>query len=242
MPTTICLDRKSFPALVTRDMPGQYRAPGDVLKGKPFMTVAGSVSLFLVMVALAALPSASVALVVVRSATHGTRQGIAVAFGIAVGDLIFVALAIAGLAAMAEAMGAFFAVLRYAAAAYLVWFGLSLIRSASSPLDRPKPVQTAGGMWISFAAGVGLTLGDMKAILFYAALFPAFVDVSAVTVPDIAVISAITLVAVAGVKIAYAGFAARITLASKKWRFRPAAQKVAGGAMIATGGMLALKT
>lgn len=206
------------------------------------MTVANSVSLFLVMVALAALPSSSVALVVVRSATHGTRQGVAAAFGIAVGDLIFVALAIAGLAAMAEAMGAFFALLRYAAAAYLVWFGLSLIGSASSPLDRPKPDQTAGGMWTSFAVGVGLTLGDVKAILFYATLFPAFVDVSAVTVPDIAVISAITLVAVAGVKIAYAVAATRIALASKEWRFRPAAQQVAGGAMIATGGALALKT
>jgi len=206
------------------------------------MTLLSSVSLFLVMVALAALPSSSVALVVIRSATHGTRQGIAAAIGIAVGDLIFVALAVVGLAAIAEAMGAFFAILRYAAAAYLVWFGLSLIRSASPALYRPQPDETAGDMWISFAAGIGLTLGDVKAILFYAALFPVLVDLSAVTIADIAAISAITVVAVAGVKIAYAMAAGRIALASKEWRFRHAARRVAGGAMIAAGGVLALKS
>lgn len=206
------------------------------------MTVTSALLLFLAMVALAALPSSSVALVVVRSATHGLRHGIAASLGIATGDLIFVALAITGLAAMAEVMGTFFAVLRYAAAAYLVWFGLSLIRGASAPMDGPRANDRSGGIWISFAAGVGLTLGDVKAILFYAALFPVFVDLSAVTTTDIALIAAITLVAVAGVKIAYAIAARRIATASQGWRYRRAARRAAGGLMIAAGGVLAFKT
>ena len=60
------------------------------------MTLTGSVSLFLALIALAALPSSSVALVLVRSATLGVRHGIATSLGIAMGDLIFVALAVAG--------------------------------------------------------------------------------------------------------------------------------------------------
>jgi hypothetical protein len=48
------------------------------------------------MVVLAAIPSSSVALVVLRSASLGVRSGVATAFGIAAGDLIFVALAISG--------------------------------------------------------------------------------------------------------------------------------------------------
>ncbi len=209
------------------------------------MTFAGSLSLFLAMVALAALPSSSVALVVVRSATHGLRHGIAASLGIAMGDLIFVALAIAGMAAMAEVMGTFFALLRYAAAAYLVWFGISLIRGASAAMEMPEGHPGAdarpGGLWISFAAGIGLTLGDVKAILFYAALFPVFVDPGTVTAADVTLIAAITVIAVAGVKIAYAIAARRIAAASRGWRYRHAARRAAGGAMIAAGGVLALK-
>src|SRR5690606_38520631 len=119
------------------------------------------------------------------SATLGVRHGIATSLGIAMGDLIFVALAVAGLAAMAEAMGTLFAVLRYAAAAYLVWFGISLIRSEPAAISSTSADHRPGGLWISFAAGVVLTLGDLKAIVFYAALFPVFVDLTTVTIADI---------------------------------------------------------
>lgn len=206
------------------------------------MTFAESLSLFLAMSALAALPSSSVALVVVRSATHGVRHGIAASLGIAMGDLVFVALAVVGLAAMAEAMGTFFTVLRYAAAAYLVWFGISLIRSEPAALSGSASAGGPGGLWISFAAGIGLTLGDVKAILFYAALFPVFVDLTAATITDIALIAAITVIAVAGVKIGYAVTAATIAKASQGWPYRRAAQRAAGGAMIAAAGALALKS
>jgi len=52
------------------------------------------------MALLAALPSASVALVITRSATLGVANGIAVSAGIVLGDLIFILLAIFGLSAV----------------------------------------------------------------------------------------------------------------------------------------------
>lgn len=204
------------------------------------MTLTGAMALFLLMAALAALPSASSALVVVRAAAHGLGHGIAVALGIALGDLIFVALAIAGLAAMAEIMGAFFTLLRYVAAGLLVWFGLGLIRS--KPVAPGRPVAgPRGGIWVSLAAGLVLTLGDVKAILFYAALFPVVVDLPGFSASDMVVVGVITLLAVGGAKIAYAMAAQRIAAAAGGWRFRRPAQKLAGGAMIAAGGALAFK-
>ena len=50
-------------------------------------------SLFLALTVLAALPSSSVALVVVRSARYGVGQGVAAAIGITLGDLLLAALA-----------------------------------------------------------------------------------------------------------------------------------------------------
>ena len=204
------------------------------------MTFANSLSLLLVTITLAAIPSSSVALVVVRSATLGVRNGIAAALGIVVGDLIFVALAIAGLVAIAEVMGTLFAVLRYAAAAYLIWFGISLIRGGAKP-GGLENAHRAGGMSVSFAAGVALTLGDVKAILFYAALFPVFVDVSALTSFDIAAIGAITIIGVGGVKAAYAVAARSVANASRGFPFRRPIRIAAGTMMIGTGGYLIAK-
>ena len=79
--------------------------------------------LFLILSTLAAIPSASVALVVTRSATFGVANGIAVAAGIVLADLLFIALVLLGLTVLAETMGGFFMLVRYAGALYLVWLG-----------------------------------------------------------------------------------------------------------------------
>lgn len=204
------------------------------------MTAIAALSLFLAMIALAAMPSSSVALVVVRSATLGVRHGVATALGIVVGDLLFVVLAIAGLVAAVEVMGGVFAVLRYVAAAYLIWIGVGLIRHRDQP-PKPRGNHETGGIWASFAAGMILTLGDVKAVFFYAALFPVFVDVSALTAFDASLIAAITVVAVGGVKVAYAMAARAVVSASKDLPFKRPVRVTTGALMIGAGGYLLAK-
>lgn len=204
------------------------------------MTAIAALSLFLAMIALAAMPSSSVALVVVRSATLGVRHGVATALGIVVGDLLFVVLAIAGLVAAVEVMGSVFAVLRYVAVAYLIWIGVGLIRHRDQP-PKPRGNHETGGIWASFAAGMILTLGDVKAVFFYAALFPVFVDVSALTAFDASLIAAITVVAVGGVKVAYAVAARAVVSASKDLPFKRPVRVTTGALMIGAGGYLLAK-
>ncbi len=79
--------------------------------------------LLVVMAILALVPNTSVALVVARSSTAGFLNGAAVAAGIVLGDLVFVFLAVLGMAALAEVMGGLFLILRYAAGGYLSWIG-----------------------------------------------------------------------------------------------------------------------
>ena len=93
------------------------------------MSIIDSISLFAIMVTLAIIPSTSVALVVTRSATLGVGNGIAVALGIVLGDLIFILLAILGLSVIAETMGGFFLVIKYLGGAYLLWLGFVLLTS-----------------------------------------------------------------------------------------------------------------
>ena len=97
------------------------------------MNLYEAIPLFGIMVALAAVPSASVVLVVTRSATLGVANGIAVSAGIVLGDLVFLGLAILGLAAAAEAMGSLFVFLKVMAGLYLLWLGFRCCGKAVAP-------------------------------------------------------------------------------------------------------------
>ncbi|WP_193170229.1 LysE family translocator [Nisaea nitritireducens] len=209
------------------------------------MSAASALTLFFVLAAMAALPSSSVALVVARSAMSGVRHGLAVAAGIVTGDLIFMTMAILSMAALASQLGALFALIKYAAALYLIWFGVGLIRgqrAKASPRERaPVPGSRRGGLAASFAAGLLLTLGDIKAIFFYASLLPTFVDLGALSGADTALLAAITVSSVGGVKVAYALAAHRLATAARGFAYLKQVKTLAGAFFVAAGGYLLLK-
>lgn len=204
------------------------------------MDIVSVLSFFLIMLTLAALPSTSVALVITRSVTHGILNGIAVACGIVIGDLLFVALALVGMIALAETMGAFFAILKYVGGAYLVWLGFSLLRSKVSLNDLAVD-SSSSSLAASVSAGLILTLGDLKAILFYASLFPSLFNVSALSITEASIIVGVTIFAVGGVKVTYAfsarGIVKRLSLISAARHVRT----LAGGMLIGTGTFIIAK-
>lgn len=197
-------------------------------------------ALFTAMATLALVPGTSVALVVATSSVTGVSRGIAVTAGIVLGDLVFVFLAILGMASLAELMGGLFMVVRYVAGVYLVWLGVSVIRSR--PSSSPKvPVKPAPTLLASFLSGLLVTLGDVKAIFFYASLFPAFIDLTAVGASDIVIICVLTIVAVGGVKLGYVYFAGAFASAATKHGAGRTARTAAGGLMIGAGSYLLAK-
>jgi len=206
------------------------------------MGIIESIALLGVMIALAAMPSTSVALVVTRAATLGVKNGIAVAAGIVVGDLLFVMLVILGLSTLAEALGSLFLVIRYLGATYLIWLGFSLLTRKHTTGFRTDSPAGKGRFTTGFFAGLALTLGDIKAIFFYLSLFPVFIDLAALRLTDIFIILAVIVVAVGGVKVVYACSAAKIAALSKGLPFEPAIRKAAGGAMIGAGSYIIVQS
>ena len=194
------------------------------------------------MLALAAAPSASVALVVTRSATMGVASGIAVAAGIVLADLVFVLLVILGLSAIAEAMGSLFIVIRYFGAIYLLWLGFSLLKMEGSACYAIGEAQAGISLITSFFAGFALTLGDIKAVFFYLSLFPAFIDLNALEAGDILLIVLITVASVGGVKVFYALSAAKIAALTKGIKLQNIARRIAGGIMLGAGSYIIAKT
>lgn len=195
------------------------------------MTWFAALTLVAVMLPLAAMPSSSVALVVARAAGSGIASGMAAAAGIVAGDLVFIALALLGMSALADVLGGFFVILKYCAGAYLIWLGMGLLRpSGSEPRTLPPVSRTT--LAADFFAGLFLTLGDIKAILFYASLFPAILDMGALSAWDIAVIGGITIISVGGVKLGYVIFAERITAGLKEKVWAGEAPRRLGGVLL----------
>lgn len=167
-------------------------------------------ALFTAMVILAAIPNVSVIMVSARAASSGFIHGTSTALGIVVGDIIFILLAILGLSVLVEAMGKLFVLVKYVGAAYLIGMGIQLWRSSSNSVAARN--DTAPSLLSSFLAGLLITLGDYKAILFYLVFFPAFVDLSTLSYLDTGIITVTAIIAVGGVKVGYALMANKVSL------------------------------
>lgn len=204
------------------------------------MSFAEITTLTLIMMLLAAMPSSSVALVVSRSASAGHRHGIAVAAGIVLADLTFMALAITGMSALAHSAGGFFGVIRVLCGLYLIWFGLTLFRQTNPPLETALPHRSPR-YWASFFSGLLLTLGDIKAIAFYASLLPVFVDLASLTTADILLLAIVTTVAVGGVKLAYVFVASKLATRTHGTSLQKTMQRSTGAVMVGAGSWLILK-
>ena len=202
------------------------------------MSLAESLILFATLALLAALPSTSVVLVVTRSATAGLRHGLAVALGIVLGDLLFVAIALLGLTALAEALGGLFLLVKLLGGLYLIWLGGTMLFSRSALRWASAKPGSASGLLGSVVAGLLLTLGDLKAILFYASLFPLFVDLDAVGSADLLLIILITALSVGGVKLSYAVAARKLAVCVRSARLGSVAHRGAGLLLLGAGGYL----
>lgn len=204
------------------------------------MGLAESLTLLIVMLPLAAMPSASVALVVARSASAGRASGAAAASGIVAGDLLFIAMALLGMSLLAGWLGTMFSLVKYIGGAYLIFLGISLLRS--KPLSTLQRRTTAmSSLLADFFAGLALTLGDIKAILFYASLFPMLVDMQHITLADTALITLITTITVGGVKMIYVLLATHIVDRLRDGLSSDMPRKFGGILMIGCGSALITK-
>ena len=200
------------------------------------MTVVSVVGLILAMLALAAVPSSSVLLVTVCSLRGGFRHGAAATLGIVLADCLFVLMAVLGMAALAQQLGAVFAIIKVLAAGYLIFLGWQLWRGRHRPIN--NRVGSSASLPGCVAAGLLLTLADVKAIVFYASLLPLFVEVQALAAADVGLVLLITVLSVGGVKLLYAALAPRLQSRLSPSASAKAQAAVGVGVMAAGAGLL----
>src|SRR3954468_4115873 len=101
-----------------------------------------SFELYLIFVVATALliatPGPNVALIVGTSLTHGARTGLIAMAGVNLGVMVQLVVVAAGLSWIVELFAKNFDVIRFAGAAYLLFFGIPTLGKAPKPLA-PKP-------------------------------------------------------------------------------------------------------
>ena len=166
------------------------------------LTFGGLATLFGTMMFLAALPGVTVVLVTTRSAALGFLHGVVTTLGLVAGDTLFILMAVFGLAALGSLWEPVLTILAFVSGFYLVFLGVVLWRSP--PHMGCPETQVGTSLWSSFLAGLLITLGDQKAILFYLGLLPAVADITRLTRLDVVLLVGCAAVALLGVKLAYA--------------------------------------
>ncbi|MGY4831566.1 LysE family transporter [Sphaerotilaceae bacterium SBD11-9] len=118
-----------------------------------------------------ALPGPGTFALLTSTGKGGFKAGAAATAGLIVGDQVLLWSAVAGVAALLAAHPMAFRVVQYAGAAYLAWVGLRLIfakEGAASPI-RIEPHHY-------LRQALLITLLNPKAIVFYMAFFPLFIN------------------------------------------------------------------
>ena len=111
-------------------------------------------------------------LAIITSTTKGGLQGgLAATFGLMAGDQVLMWAAVAGVAAVLAAYPAAFHAVQWLGAAYLAWLGFKMLtaKPGAAPILNIKPHHY-------FQQALTITVLNPKAIVFYMAFFPLFID------------------------------------------------------------------
>jgi len=114
-------------------------------------------------------------LALTHGALHGRRKALYTIFGGALGFVTIIALSMFGIGALLKASLTWLTVMKWVGGAYLVWLGVQVWRSPPIGIDVGEKIDERPS-WSLFRQGALSALTNPKAILFFAAFLPQFID------------------------------------------------------------------
>lgn len=185
--------------------------------------------------ALLLIPGPTVLLVLSYALSKGRSVAVASALGVALGDFVAMTASLLGLGALVLTSATLFTALKWIGAAYLVYLGIKLLRSAPSEGLTPSAARrdvTASGVFTHAAVVTAL---NPKSIAFFIAFVPQFLRPETALSPQFAILIA-TFVGLAAVNaLAYALLADKLRATIGKRSVITGLTRAGGAALISMG-------
>lgn len=204
------------------------------------MTLTGFIAYAGALAIAAAIPGPGVTALVARALGSGFRSALAMSLGLVLGDLTWLTAVVLGLALVAQTFGMVFLAIKWLGVAYLAWLGWTFWSSGITP-EKIEARRSRDGFLASLVAGLTLTLGNPKTMIFYVAVLPTVVDLGALTARDYGVLAVVTVAVLLVVLVPYLALAAKARLLLKSPRALKALNRTAAGFMMGAAAFIATR-
>ncbi|WP_319523599.1 LysE family translocator [Breoghania sp.] len=183
------------------------------------------------------IPGPSMLLALTHGMQYGAKKTIASALGNVAVTLIQASISIAGLGTILVASETVFYLIKWAGAIYLIYIGFCLFLSSNSLLpkldyDQPEQFNTLRKMFLQAAL---VTAGNPKAIVFFTAIFPQFIDPNSAYLFQSIILLGLGAVIAFGCFMIYAISGQKVVLLFSKAIVGKHLNKVIGGTFIGVG-------
>ncbi len=190
------------------------------------------------LVVAAGSPGPSIAALVARVLTRGPGDVLPFLAAMWVGEAIWLSCAVWGLAAIAETAHLLFVVIKWAGIAYLLYLAWKMWSSPVAAGGEVPPPAPPGRM---FMAGLAVTLGNPKIMVFYLALLPTILDLEGLTILGWAELTAAMLVVLVAVDLAWVGLAVKARRLLRSPRAVRMANRASAGMMAGAAAAIAAR-
>lgn len=183
-------------------------------------------------------PGPSIAALVARVLSKGARDVLPFLAAMWIGEAIWLSFAVAGLAAIAETFHWMFVAIKWAGVAYLLFLAWKMWSAEpQTPGESLPEARSASKM---FFAGLTITLGNPKIMMFYVALLPSIIDLGSVTLFGWAELVATMFVVLVAIDVAWVLMAAKARQFLKSRRAVRIVSRASAGTM--AGAAVAIAT
>lgn len=185
-------------------------------------------------------PGPSHLLIISVSLSNGFHRSLATAAGDLSANTIQILLAGLGLATIITSSRYGFVIVKWAGVSYLVWMGVKTILASikQQPSSKQTPKASLQKLWLR---GFITSAANPKAVVFFAALFPQFIEAQAPLAPQIAILG-ITYILIDGAFLTFYGKGASWMAQKLNKQFKTWVDRASGASLIAAALLLGLRT